>query len=513
MIQMNWRGFFYGIGIEGVIKGIAYVFAILFIYAATSKLLDFETFTVQLAQSPLLSAYAGIIAWLVPGIEILIAGLLVFSRLRNVALYAAFTLMVMFTAYIYIILNFSDFVPCSCGGVLEELSWTQHLIFNVVFIVLGAVAILISRNGTKKKKLFLLASLCVLGIGIVTMLFVFSEKKMQRNNAFQRRYIPDVLEYYRDYELGTNNYYISGFKNNIIYLGNYQAPLYLKTLTISLDTIKDFPVSISNMELPYRRARMVVKPPYFYVGDGTVPVIFRGSIRDWKASVLSYDNASFKQFEIADSTRIGIASIYGTTGSTMIGLISKSLDRDTVFFNTTVITKQVDGIFDSDGVLLWNARHKKWIYTYYYRNSYEVTNESLEYEFSGKTIDTISKAVLDISHHIKKDQFKRGGNSIVVNRHTATYGNYLYVNSDRLGRYEDIKAVNSASIIDIYNIMDNRYEFSFYLSHQPDKKLVDFRIDKDYLLAIVDGRLWIYKLKPKYFNSGSNTTHTGQYQD
>lgn len=492
---------------------ICYLFVLLFLYAATSKLLDFETFTVQLAQSPLLSAYAGIIAWMVPGIEILIAGLLIFPRFRTLALYASFTLMVMFTAYIFIILNFSDFIPCSCGGVLEKLSWTQHLIFNVVFIVLAGGAILISIHWNIKRRLLFLLILAIIGIGIVAILFAFSEKKTYRNNAFQRRYIPNVLEYYRDFELGTNNYYIAGFRNNIIYLGNYQAPLYLKRLTISLDTIKDFPVSISNMELPYRRARIVVEPPNFFVGDGTVPVIFRGSIKDWKASIFSYDNGSFKQFEIADSTRIGIASIDGTTGTTMIGLVSNSLGRDTVFFNTTVITKQMDGIFDSDGVLLWNTRHEKWIYTYYYRNSYEVVNESLEYEFSGKTIDTISEAVLDISHHSKKDQFKRGGNSIVVNRHTATYGNYLYVNSDRLGRYEDKKAINSASIIDIYNIMDNRYEFSFYLSHQPDKKLSDFKVDKDYLLALVDGRLWIYKLKPKYFNSGSNTTHTGQYQD
>src|SRR5690606_8338155 len=108
---------------SSVVNGICYLFVLLFVYAAVSKLLDFETFRVQLAQSPLLSAYAGIIAWLVPGVEILIALLLIIPRFRVVALYSSFLLMVMFTAYIYIILNYSDFVPCSCGGVLEKLSW------------------------------------------------------------------------------------------------------------------------------------------------------------------------------------------------------------------------------------------------------------------------------------------------------------------------------------------------------------------------------------------------------
>jgi len=48
---------------------IAYLFILLFVYASASKLLDFETFRIQLAQSPLLSAYAGIIAWVVLGLN------------------------------------------------------------------------------------------------------------------------------------------------------------------------------------------------------------------------------------------------------------------------------------------------------------------------------------------------------------------------------------------------------------------------------------------------------------
>ncbi len=51
--------------------------------------------------------------------------------------------MVMFTAYIVLITRFSDYVPCSCGGVLEKLSWDQHLVFNIGFVVLGFMAIVI----------------------------------------------------------------------------------------------------------------------------------------------------------------------------------------------------------------------------------------------------------------------------------------------------------------------------------------------------------------------------------
>ncbi|WP_417868095.1 MauE/DoxX family redox-associated membrane protein, partial [Xanthomarina gelatinilytica] len=198
----------------------SYLFIFLFLYAAVSKLLDFETFTVQLAQSPLLSAYAGIIAWLVPGIEILIACLLVIERFRTLALYSSFTLMVMFTAYIYIILNFSDFIPCSCGGVLEKLSWTQHLIFNVFFILLAGVAVFFTVRKNTKKTLLMLTTLAIFGMGTVTLLFAFSEKKMHRNNAFQRRYLHNPIKNSDTLELRYNSYYFAGEAGNDLFLGN-----------------------------------------------------------------------------------------------------------------------------------------------------------------------------------------------------------------------------------------------------------------------------------------------------
>ncbi|MBZ4041240.1 MauE/DoxX family redox-associated membrane protein [Flavobacterium hibisci] len=123
-----------------VIQIICYLYVLLFVYAAVSKLLDFENFQVQLGQSPLLSAFAGEISWSVPLFEILTAVLLTIPKYRKVGLLAAFALMVLFTAYICFILNFSSFVPCSCGGILEKMVWKEHFIFNCLFIALAVTA-------------------------------------------------------------------------------------------------------------------------------------------------------------------------------------------------------------------------------------------------------------------------------------------------------------------------------------------------------------------------------------
>lgn len=122
---------------------ICFLFVLLFSYAAISKLWDFNVFKIQLGQSPLLTAFAGWVAWGIPIIELVTALLLAIPKYRLVALYAALGLMSLFTLYIIAILKFSDFVPCSCGGILERMGWQEHLIFNSVFVVLAILGVLI----------------------------------------------------------------------------------------------------------------------------------------------------------------------------------------------------------------------------------------------------------------------------------------------------------------------------------------------------------------------------------
>ncbi len=121
------------------------LFILLFVYAAMSKVFDLSSFNAQLAQSPLLTGNTGWIIWIIPSLEILIAVLLATDRFRVAGLYAFFTMMVMFTAYIIAILNFSEFIPCSCGGVLQHLSWKVHLLVNTGFILLSVLAIIFSE--------------------------------------------------------------------------------------------------------------------------------------------------------------------------------------------------------------------------------------------------------------------------------------------------------------------------------------------------------------------------------
>jgi putative oxidoreductase len=123
---------------ERIVTLISIAFIFLFVYAALSKWLSFTQFVDQLDNQPFSKTFSKILTYLLPSSELLIAGLLFFDRSRGLGLWASFVLMIVFTGYIILIkLNFYGHIPCSCGGVIERLTWTQHLYFNVVFIALA----------------------------------------------------------------------------------------------------------------------------------------------------------------------------------------------------------------------------------------------------------------------------------------------------------------------------------------------------------------------------------------
>ena len=136
-----------------IIEIICFLFIVLFFYAAGSKLLNYKAFVGQIGKSPLLTEYATWMAWLIPVTELVVVGLLVVPRWRKPGLYASFTLMALFTLYIAAILIFTDSkdLPCSCGGVLNSLSWKQHLIFNVFFTALAWAGIHVYATEEKKQ--------------------------------------------------------------------------------------------------------------------------------------------------------------------------------------------------------------------------------------------------------------------------------------------------------------------------------------------------------------------------
>lgn len=124
------------------IQGITAILIFLWIYAALSKLLNYEQSRMQMMNQVFTAAISRILLWAVPFAELLIAGFLLFSGSRKIGLLLSVILLFLFSGYVLLVmLNVFGRIPCSCGGIISKLSWGQHLVFNMVFLGIALLSL------------------------------------------------------------------------------------------------------------------------------------------------------------------------------------------------------------------------------------------------------------------------------------------------------------------------------------------------------------------------------------
>jgi putative oxidoreductase len=130
-----------------VVEICAGVLALLFFYAATSKLMNYERSKVEMFKQIFPRNIAEVLVWAVPVTELLIMLGLLFNVSRLKALYASALLLTAFTLYIAITMSgVFGRIPCSCGGILKHMSYWVHLGFNLIFIVLAVLGIALEKQ-------------------------------------------------------------------------------------------------------------------------------------------------------------------------------------------------------------------------------------------------------------------------------------------------------------------------------------------------------------------------------
>ncbi len=484
------------------------LYMLLFIYAGVSKLLDYSKFKIQLGQSPILSPFATWISILVPLAEFTIVIFLLLRRTRFWGLLACFQIMSLFSFYIYIILHYSSFIPCSCGGILEKMTWGQHLVFNLVFVVMAALAFVFLPEFSNKKigkieirhetkfRIGLLVFLSLSAGVLMFGLFKFSDDVIHYKNKFIRRFPQHTAQEIYQIDLKFNSYYFAGYGDGKLYLGNYTAPLKVLVLDTISRIKKNYQITLAQKDLPFLGPKIRVLNENFFVFEGTVPYLFKGSIENWNANLRLHSGYFFSHVQPMDSANLAVRYLVPKTGQSALGNVNLK-DTTKAKFDTSLLEKQFDGIFDTDGTFLYNVQLKRMVYVYYYRNGYLIVKSDLKLDFRGHTIDTVSKAHIELIKYKNSKMKTFAKPPLTVNRTAATYGKLLYVNSTLPGLYESEKLWKIASIIDVYNLEDHTYRSSFPVYDIGGKKLKSMIVYGNSLFVLIDTKLVCYKLRPR----------------
>lgn len=129
-----------------IVRIITALFALLFMYTSVGKIIDYQTFRDRLAVAPYIGQFSGVLFIALPLAELVIVVLLWDYKTRYWGLWVSFIAMLLFTVYIALMLVSGLQLPCVCTGLIEHLSWPQHLIFNIVSTLAALTGIILIRT-------------------------------------------------------------------------------------------------------------------------------------------------------------------------------------------------------------------------------------------------------------------------------------------------------------------------------------------------------------------------------
>lgn len=246
---------------------------------------------------------------------------------------------------------------------------------------------------------------------------------------------------------------------------------------------------MNRKDIHFRSPVLEVKDSIIYLYDGTVPVIFAGSIENNYLAEQSVGKTYFRKIKSLDAGHFAIGAFHRQKQIQSLGIISEG-SKESVKLNPNLLEKRKDGFFESDGLLNYDTSTKKIVYVYHYKNQFVVTDKSLKSRRIFKTIDTVQTPNLGLS--VLRDGSSKLNNPLIVNKRSFVYKGVLFIESDRKGKLEKDRG-KKAVILDLYSIVEQKYLGSISVPNRDQKERIQFAVNKDQLYVIIENELIRYR--------------------
>jgi hypothetical protein len=119
---------------------------VVYFYSGVDKLIHFDEFVVNFSKSPFApSEFINEVAFCVVGTELGICFLCFFNKFQKLACLLFMIISFIFSGYVFLMITYSPYLPCSCGGLINFLTWNEHLVLNILLTTISGYATIISE--------------------------------------------------------------------------------------------------------------------------------------------------------------------------------------------------------------------------------------------------------------------------------------------------------------------------------------------------------------------------------
>ena len=315
--------------------------------------------------------------------------------------------------------------------------------------------------------------------------------------GFLRSFPPAPLLSFKSFDLGFNSFYVAGLSGENIYLANVRNPFKLVVTGKSLEDTAIVRIELQNENFIKGAVKTYFDSSQFYLLNGIQPVIYAGSESDFKVYRISSDSVFFKDAIPLNSRSFIYRSESADTHRDV--MIRNSISSGVVQVDTTLLERQIDGIFCTDGMLHYSKSMDSIVYVYYYRNQYIVADTGFTKISRYRTIDTTSRARIEVGE-IKSSKTKTIlSPPVVVNRRSCISDGWLYIQSGLVADNQKPTDLNYYEIIDVYNLSSHGYHFSFYLPFERRTRMTSFKVQGHTLVVLFGQHLFVYEISPSVF--------------
>ncbi|MCX2680977.1 hypothetical protein OOZ15_13570 [Galbibacter sp. EGI 63066] len=348
-----------------------------------------------------------------------------------------------------------------------------------------------------QRKTIYIVAICIL-LGLLTVLVLYlgsTQKSNHRYNSFTRVFNTGHIRLSKTLGIHSDAYYLAGVTSRHIYLAHANAPSSLLVTDLRLSDTAQVHIQAQEESLQYQSLKVAVDSPYFYLLDGSIPFIYRGMVTDWQASRYMEDSSYFsKAVPISDHS----FAMLGMRAYKNI-LAKKEISPSYFKLFPDLLEEQIDGLFCTSGMLLYNPESARVVYVYFYRNQFLCMDTTMSLLYSGRTIDPVDTAQIKVARVESDRAFKMAAPPLIVNKASCVSGNRLFINSNILAKNEDKRQFERSSVIDVYNLETGAYELSFYIPRYNDRKLREFRVMGNTLVALQGDFAVTYEFEPGLF--------------
>jgi hypothetical protein len=339
-----------------------------------------------------------------------------------------------------------------------------------------------------KRAATIFIALLALSALLMVVIVAFLPKAQDSHGGFVREFNESLVAI-DTINLGFDSYYIAGQTPHTLFLGNLVAPRHIISVNIHTGDTNHIALNIYNpKKIAFRDIKCRVDSPRFFLTDGTVPCIFQGSLTDRVARQVTMRIPYFVDMEPLQNDGFAFRSLAAD------GIAKLSYVSSTEAFVTNVLTKQVDGVFCTSGIMSYDNQRHQLVYVHFYRNDVLILDSCLRSSATIYSIDTVSRAKISIGSTSDGSFSTFASPPVLVNRQSSTFDGVLVINSKILDDNEAALTLKESSDFDFYQIASGDYLGTFHIPNFMTEEAKFHRLFTSRLAVLYKTHLLVYRI-------------------